>query len=169
MSEAKSGPGPSSLVTLWGTESLLTHRTVPPFFTSMLAGMNLMSFMSTVTSPLPAGALLPPEGSAGLSALPPPPPPSEESESSPPQPATNTSTTHAIRMLSMRVMDPAYASTSSSSNAFWACRRFSAWSQIAERGAVEDALGDLLAGVGGQAVQRDRASARRASSASSSR
>ena len=52
---------------------------------------------------------------------------------------------------------PPGRATSHSSSAFWAWRRFSAWSQIALAVAVEHGGGDLLAGVGGQAVQRDGA------------
>ena len=53
------------------------------------------------------------------------------------------------------------ASSSISSSAFWACRRFSAWSKTAERSPVENLGADLLAGMGGQAVQDDRPIRRR--------
>ena len=59
---------------------------------------------------------------------------------------------------------------SSASSAFWTCRRFSASSQTADCVAVEHARRDLLARVGGQAVEDDRVRRSRARrSASSSR
>ena len=60
----------------------------------------------------------------------------------------------------MRRVVNGHASISISISAFWACSRFSAWSHTAERGAVEHLGGDLLARVGGQAVQRDGVLAR---------
>ena len=51
--------------------------------------------------------------------------------------------------------------SSQASSAFWACSRFSASSQTADARAVDDLGGDLVAAVGGQAVQHDGVGAAR--------
>ncbi len=53
--------------------------------------------------------------------------------------------------------EPGAGATNNSSSAFCAWRRFSAWSQMRWRFAVEDLRGDLLAWVRGQVVHRKRA------------
>ena len=65
-----------------------------------------------------------------------------------------------LRLRHRRVLRQLRRTRSHSSSAFCAWRRFSAWSQIALAVPVEDLGGDLLAGVRGQAVQRDRAGRR---------
>ena len=64
---------------------------------------------------------------------------------------------HGGAQLERRSGRSAQLASKSSSSAFWAWRRFSAWSKTADLFAVEDIGGDLLARVGREAVEDDRA------------
>ena len=124
--EAKSSPGPEVLCTSCGIDSLFVNVIVSPALDAQVLGVEL----DVLHRDLGAAAATAAAVSAGCSVVlapPPPPPPSILVVS-----AAGDETEGEAGEEQREELGHA-ANSRCSSNAFWACRRFSAWSHAAER------------------------------------